>query len=135
MLLRAIVLAVAASSAPVQATDSVVLSARAAPRGAWTFEVAADAKRVEVAGDVTNWDAVEMKRVHTRLFVLTLRAAPGVHQVALRLDGGPWRVPAGLARVTDEFGGVAGILVLSSRPKTPGDARAKRRSPTGDSER
>ncbi len=132
-LFRAAVIATAAASAPAQATDSVALAVRAAPRGAYTLELAADARRVDLAGDVTNWDTVPMKRTGTKTFVLTLRAAPGVHQVAVRLDGGAWRVPAGLAKVTDEFGGVAGVLVLPARQPGSGDARAEPGSPPRDS--
>jgi hypothetical protein len=38
--------------------------------------------------------------------------APGPHRVAIRVDGGPWRVPPNLPRVADDFGGEVGIVIV-----------------------
>jgi len=41
---------------------------------------------------------------------LTLPA--GAHRIAVRVNGGPWRAPRGLAPVNDDFGGKAGVVVI-----------------------
>ena len=43
----------------------------------------------------------------------SLTIAPGLHQVQVRLDGGPWQVPPGLPRTNREFAGEAGVLVVN----------------------
>jgi len=70
------------------------------------------AARVELTGDFTNWDPVPLGRRSDGRWSVTLPLAPGVHQVTVRVDGGPWLVPAGFATIDDEFGGVAGLLVV-----------------------
>jgi hypothetical protein len=37
---------------------------------------------------------------------------PGRHRVAVRINGGPWQAPRGTARVRDEYGGEAGLIVV-----------------------
>jgi len=70
------------------------------------------ASRVELAGDMTDWAPLVLASDGSGRFVATIAIAPGVHQVAVRLDGGPWIVPSGLLTVTDEFGGTAGVLMV-----------------------
>lgn len=65
----------------------------------------------EVAGSFNDWTPVGMTRVG-RAWEATVRVAPGVHQVAVRRGGGPWRAPAGLPRARDEFSGEHGVLVV-----------------------
>jgi hypothetical protein len=68
---------------------------------------------VEVSGDFTNWDPVALARRSDGRWGVELPLAAGVHQVVVRLDGGPWLVPAGLPPIDDEFGGAAGLLVVA----------------------
>ncbi len=68
------------------------------------------ATRVELNGDFTNWQPVELGRAEADFWETTLPVGPGVYHVNLRIDGGSWTVPAGLAAADDGFGGHAGIL-------------------------
>jgi hypothetical protein len=78
------------------------------------------ARRVEIMGDFTDWTPVPLVRVAARrgarrsgdLWAVEVVLAPGVHRVNVRADGGPWRPPAGLSVVRDEFGGEVGLLVV-----------------------
>lgn len=68
------------------------------------------ATRVELNGDFTNWQPVELGRTEADLWETTLPVGAGVYHVNLRIDGGTWIVPAGLAAADDGFGGHAGVL-------------------------
>jgi 1,4-alpha-glucan branching enzyme len=74
--------------------------------------LAPDARRVEIAGDFTDWQPVPMERVPAGRWRFDVRLAPGVHQLNVRVDGGAWEVPAGLASLRDEFSGGVGLLVV-----------------------
>ena len=41
-----------------------------------------------------------------------VRATPGVHHVSIRVNGGGWTAPPGLAAIDDDFAGQAGLLVV-----------------------
>lgn len=72
---------------------------------------APDSARVEVAGSFSGWQPVPVRRTSDGWeSQVTLR--PGTHRVAVRINGGPWRSPANLGKVRDEFGGEAGIVVV-----------------------
>jgi hypothetical protein len=43
---------------------------------------------------------------------LQVHVPPGPQRVAIRINGSQWRAPANLTKVTDEFGGEAGLLVV-----------------------
>lgn len=70
------------------------------------------ASRVEVVGDFTEWQAVAMTAMPNGEWRIELNIAPGPHRVAIRVDGGPWRVPPNLPRVADDFGGEVGIVIV-----------------------
>lgn len=82
-----------------------------APRAATT---------VEISGDFTNWDPVALVRRGDGRWSVVLPLPSGVHQVTVRVNGGAWRVPAGLPTMDDEFGGAAGLLVVPPAPPPPG---------------
>jgi hypothetical protein len=44
--------------------------------------------------------------------MLSVELSPGVHHLNVRLDGGPWLVPAGAFAVDDGFGGHVGLIVV-----------------------
>lgn len=69
------------------------------------------AASVEVMGDFTDWRPVAMAPALGDVWSLTIAIPAGVHQINLRVDGGPWTVPPGLPRADDEFGGEVGVLV------------------------
>jgi hypothetical protein len=75
---------------------------------------AANAKQIELAGDFSNWVPVSLPRRESGLFVVRVTLPVGTSQVAVRVDGGPWRAPAGLPVIRDEFGGEAGLLTRSA---------------------
>ena len=72
-----------------------------------------DVSRVELSGDFTDWTPVTLLPVHANWWAAVVRVPPGVHRVALRLDGGPWLAPPGLPRADDGPGGPSGALVLT----------------------
>lgn len=79
------------------------------------------ATTVEISGDFTNWDPVALVRRGDGRWSVALPLPAGVHQVTVRVNGGAWRVPAGLPTMDDEFGGVAGLLVVPPPlPPPPG---------------
>ena len=71
-----------------------------------------EAGRVEVMGDFTEWSPMALRRVAEGLWEVTVPLAAGVHRVNVRVDGGEWRVPTGLAAVDDDFEGKVGLLVV-----------------------
>jgi hypothetical protein len=70
------------------------------------------ARTVEVMGDFTDWKAVLLVPDSGEWWRLRMRIPPGMHEMNLRVDGGPWEVPAGLTGVDDGLGGRAGIFTL-----------------------
>jgi hypothetical protein len=72
---------------------------------------AAGARRVELMGDFTGWEPVELAPggdVFSRAFAMS----PGTHRLVIRLDGGPWVPAANTPAVDDDFGGRVGLLVV-----------------------
>ena len=100
---------------PALASDGVILriatvdSARA-PR---VLRVRAPAsERLEIMADFTEWLPVPLVRTPAGVWEITLSVPPGPHRLNVRLDGGDWIVPTNVARVTDEFGGVVGLVLV-----------------------
>ena len=73
---------------------------------------AADAVRVEVAGDFTDWDPVLLSKTAADTWSLHIPLLPGTYRFNIRVDGGDWMVPAGVTRQGDEFGGHVGLLTI-----------------------
>jgi hypothetical protein len=73
--------------------------------------IADDSALVEVAGSFSDWQPVQLART-TEGWQAEIALPPGRHRVAVRVDAGPWRAPRGIARVKDEFGGEAGLIVV-----------------------
>jgi hypothetical protein len=72
---------------------------------------AADTMLVEVAGDFSNWEPLPLVR-EGAFFVARATLPPGSHRVAIRVNLGVWRAPRNLARVRDDYGGEAGLVVI-----------------------
>jgi hypothetical protein len=68
--------------------------------------------RVELMADFTDWVAVPLVRTPEGFWEVTLPVTRGSHRLNVRLDGGEWVVPTNVARVTDEFGGVVGLVLV-----------------------
>jgi hypothetical protein len=67
---------------------------------------------VEVMGDFSDWTPLLLMRRGRDLWDLTLPVSTGVHEINLRLDGGPWLAPPGLPTRKDSFNGDVGLLVV-----------------------
>jgi hypothetical protein len=92
-------------------TDEVLLQRRPGEGTVvLTIDAPADAV-VEVAYSATDWAPVRMAR-EGGAFVHRLTLPAGTHRVAVRVNGGAWRAPRGLAAVADDFGGKAGVVVV-----------------------
>lgn len=68
------------------------------------------ASTVDVRGDFTDWQIRTMR--HERSGEWTVAVRPGVLRFNVRLDGGDWIVPGGVASVPDEFSGSAVAIVV-----------------------
>jgi hypothetical protein len=73
---------------------------------------APSAQSVELSGDFTSWTPQRLTNAGSGWWSIEAQLAPGVHQLNVRVDGGRWLVPPGLNRLTDEFGGVVGLLIV-----------------------
>lgn len=67
---------------------------------------------VDIMGDFSDWQPITLVRRGRDLWELSLPMSAGVHQVNIRVDGGPWVAPPGLPTTRDGFGGETGILVV-----------------------
>jgi hypothetical protein len=72
----------------------------------------APGSRVEVMGDFTDWRPILCPEIGPGVFALAVPRTHGVYRIDVRVDGGPWTVPPGLASVPDDFGGEVGLLVV-----------------------
>jgi Carbohydrate-binding module 48 (Isoamylase N-terminal domain) len=70
------------------------------------------AASVEVTGDFSDWEPLPMRQDSEGWWTLTRTLAPGLYRVNVRIDGGGWRVPAGLPAEQDGYGGQAGLLLV-----------------------
>jgi hypothetical protein len=68
--------------------------------------------RVEVMGDFTEWRPVLCPEISPGVFALAVPRTHGLYRIDVRVDGGAWTVPPGLAAVPDDFGGEVGLLVV-----------------------
>lgn len=69
------------------------------------------AKRVEIMGDFTGWEPLELEPDGEGFArAVTLRA--GTHRVVVRIDSGAWTPAANTPAVDDDLGGRAGMLVV-----------------------
>ncbi|HEY4131238.1 MAG TPA: glycogen-binding domain-containing protein [Gemmatimonadaceae bacterium] len=70
---------------------------------------------VDVMGDFSDWSPLTLVRRGRDLWELNVPLSPGMHQINVRVDGGPWMAPPGLPTVNDSFNGFVGLIVV------PGD--------------
>lgn len=71
----------------------------------------ANATRVELMADFTDWNPVVLERIDG-VWRLERAVTPGLHRIALRIDGGDWVAPANLPHATDDLGGVVGLITI-----------------------
>lgn len=67
---------------------------------------------VDVMGDFSDWQPLTLVRRGRDLWEISVPMDPGVHQLNVRVDGGPWTVPPGLPSARDGFGGEIALLVI-----------------------
>ena len=70
------------------------------------------AHSVDVMGDFTQWTPVSLVSDARGWWSITLPIESGTHEVNVRVDGGSWIAPPGLATHEDEFGGIVALLVV-----------------------
>jgi hypothetical protein len=81
-------------------------------KGWYVIEIRiANASAVSVMGDFTEWNPGALQHLSGPRWAVAVQLAPGVHHVQVRIDGGAWQAPAGLATVDDGFSGSAGVFV------------------------
>ena len=100
---------------PVLSPDGIIIRVAAtdSARTAHVLRVRAPAsERVEIMADFTEWEPVTLVRTPEGVWEITLPIKPGPHRLNVRLDGGEWVVPTNVVRVTDDFGGVVGLLLI-----------------------
>jgi hypothetical protein len=99
-----------AASLPVPAHEVTVVTATDGQRVVRVW--APSASRVELTGDFTSWSPVELSAAGAGWWAVTLPMKRGTYQMNIRSNGGPWRAPAGLPTLRDEFGGTVGVLAV-----------------------
>ena len=98
---------------PAAVSSVPVFEVRNAPQGKRMLRFnAPTARTVEVSGDFTKWQPVNLTREPTGWWSVALPVTAGTHQINVRVDGNAWIAPPGLLTSRDEFGGVVGILVV-----------------------
>ena len=70
------------------------------------------AETVELAGDFTDWKPVALRPWGEHAWRALLPVGPGLHRLAIRIDGGEWHPPPGTRAVESEFGGQVAEIVV-----------------------
>jgi hypothetical protein len=69
------------------------------------------ATTVEVMGDFTSWSPVALRGAGT-VWRLERSLSPGLHRLAIRIDGGEWSTPVNLPSTTDDLGAVVALVTI-----------------------
>ena len=69
------------------------------------------ARRVEVMGDFTGWEPIELVGAGS-VFSAVVAMQSGTRRLVVRLDGGAWQPAANTPAVDDDFGGRVGLLLV-----------------------
>jgi len=72
----------------------------------------AGAHQVELAGDFTDWRPILLDPWGDGAWRTVVTIPPGLHRLAVRVDGGVWHAPPGLRPITSEFGGEVAEIVV-----------------------
>lgn len=76
----------------------------------YRLDFALHGRSVDVNSDATDWIPFPASQVAPGRWEVTLVLCPGVHHIAVRVDGGPWQAPPGLPAAPDGFGGEVGLI-------------------------
>lgn len=74
--------------------------------------IAPGASRVELRADFTGWESVQLERSGRDVFRLTTPVSPGLHRLAIRVDGAEWVAPPNLPHVEDGLGGSVALITV-----------------------
>lgn len=69
------------------------------------------AHRVQVNGDITDWQPSDCDPDRNGRWTLARPIAPGVHQLTIRIDDGPWHPPPGAPTAASGYGDIVGVIV------------------------
>jgi len=69
------------------------------------------ATSVEVMADFTEWAPVALQRVGN-VWRLERALSPGLHRLAIRIDGADWTTPTNLPTATDDLGGRVALVTV-----------------------
>jgi hypothetical protein len=69
------------------------------------------ARTIEFASDCTGWKPLGMTKTYDG-WIVEVTAPRGLHRANIRVDGGRWIAPPGLASSDDDFAGEVGIFVV-----------------------
>lgn len=72
-------------------------------------------ENVEVMGDFSDWTPLTVTRRGRDLWELSLPLSPGVHQINVRVDGGPWMAPPGMPTMHDSYDRDVGLIVVKDK--------------------
>lgn len=72
-------------------------------------------ENVEVMGDFSDWTPLTVTRRGRDLWELALPLSAGVHQINVRVDGGPWMAPPGVPTMHDSYDRDVGLIVVKDR--------------------
>ena len=75
-------------------------------------------ERVDVMGDFSDWSPLMLSRRGRDLWELSVPLSPGMHQINVRVDGGPWMAPPGMPTMRDSFGTEVGLIGVSPDKST-----------------
>lgn len=73
---------------------------------------------VDVMGDFSDWSPITLVRRGRDLWELSVPLAPGMHQINVRVDGGPWMAPPNVPLMHDGFNGDVGLIVVAPDKST-----------------
>ena len=71
-----------------------------------------EARSVELSADFTGWKPIALRQGDLDQWEATLPISPGIHRVAIRINGDAWTTPPGTPAVADEFQGTVGVVVV-----------------------
>jgi hypothetical protein len=73
---------------------------------------------VDVMGDFSDWSPLTLSRRGRDTWELTVPLSAGMHQINVRVDGGPWMAPPGVPTMHDSFNGDVGLVVVPPSDKS-----------------
>lgn len=107
------------SAVPVSFPRTVLVKSfelHAAPQGMEKIVIrVGGVETVDVMGDFSDWSPLTLVRRGRDLWELSMPLSPGMHQITVRTDGGPWMAPPGMPTMHDSYGGDVGLLVIDNR--------------------